>query len=137
MYNNRYKSRFSIRNGGQRSGFSKPSNGGHFLNRRFSSNNRGGNMRKSQLEGANINIFMKKATSIPESESPINLTFNDFDISDILRQNIVKHGYTTPTPIQAQAIKPILEGRDVIGLASTGTGKTAAFLIPLIDKIFK
>lgn len=66
-----------------------------------------------------------------------DFSFEDFDIAQNLKINIKNHGYTIPTPIQAQAIKPILEGRDVIGLASTGTGKTAAFLIPLIDKLFK
>jgi superfamily II DNA/RNA helicase len=54
-----------------------------------------------------------------------------------LKQNIETKGYTLPTPIQDKAIKPILLGRDLIGLAQTGTGKTAAFLIPILDKIFK
>ena len=49
----------------------------------------------------------------------------------------VSKGYTIPTPIQDQTIMPILEGKDVIGIANTGTGKTAAFLIPLLDKILK
>ena len=138
MYkNNRFKSRFSIRHGRSNNGFSRPSNRGRFNNSRFSSNNRGGGQRKSQLEGADINIFMKKAVFALEPENTANLTFNDFNIAEILKQNITRHGYTKTTPIQAQAIQPILEGRDVIGLASTGTGKTAAFLIPLIDKIFK
>lgn len=61
--------------------------------------------------------------------------FNDFAISEKLKENIVKKGYVTPTPIQDQAIQPILEGKDVIGIAETGSGKTAAFLIPLINKI--
>ena len=42
-------------------------------------------------------------------------------------------GYTTPTPIQAQAIPDVLKGRDVLGIAQTGTGKTAAFVLPMID----
>ena len=64
-------------------------------------------------------------------------TFSDFNIADYLRVNILNKGYINPTPIQIQAIPPILEGRDLIGLANTGTGKTAAFLIPIINKIFK
>ncbi|HSW88552.1 MAG TPA: DEAD/DEAH box helicase [Candidatus Saccharimonadales bacterium] len=63
--------------------------------------------------------------------------FTDFPMSDVLKNNIAFQKYTTPTPIQDQAIQPILEGRDVIGIANTGTGKTAAFLIPLIDKVVK
>ena len=63
--------------------------------------------------------------------------FQDFDISSQLMSNIVKKGYIVPTPIQDQAIPYILEGRDLIGIANTGTGKTASFLIPLISKILK
>lgn len=61
--------------------------------------------------------------------------FSDFQIDERLKQNIAAHGYTVPTPIQDQVIEPILNGRDVVGIANTGTGKTAAFLIPLINKI--
>lgn len=104
---------------------------------RFSSNNRnGGNQRRSQLEGVNINMFIKKAAPVTNHAAFSNTTFDDFDIIPNLKTNIKNHGYTKATPIQSQAIKPILEGRDVIGLASTGTGKTAAFLIPLINKLF-
>lgn len=63
-------------------------------------------------------------------------SFADFKIVDKLKQNIATHGYITPTPIQDQTIPLILEGRDVVGLANTGTGKTAAFLLPLINKVF-
>ena len=63
--------------------------------------------------------------------------FADFPISNVLKQNIASKGYTAPTPIQDQVIMPVLEGKDVIGVANTGTGKTAAFLIPLIEKILK
>lgn len=137
-YKNNFKrNRFSIRNSGSKNRFSRPSNEGRFRNPRFYSNNRSGRQRRSQLEGANINIFIKKANQAIPEENITNTRFEDFNISEILKQNILKHGYTQPTQVQSQAIKPILEGRDVIGLASTGTGKTAAFLIPLIDKIFK
>jgi superfamily II DNA/RNA helicase len=64
-----------------------------------------------------------------------NHVFNDFALSQALKNNIAKKGYTIPTPIQDQAIPAILEGRDLIGIANTGTGKTAAFLIPLIEKM--
>lgn len=63
--------------------------------------------------------------------------FTDFAISSELKANIVARGYTTPTPIQDQVIPHILAGRDVVGIANTGTGKTAAFLLPLIDKIMR
>lgn len=81
-------------------------------------------------------LAQKNAEFVPVSESyvPKN-TFAGFDISNALKNNIASKGYTTPTPIQDQAIPAILAGRDVIGIANTGTGKTAAFLIPLIEKI--
>lgn len=63
--------------------------------------------------------------------------FSDFLISPRLKQNIELRNYTVPTPIQDQTIPIILAGRDVVGTANTGTGKTAAFLIPLIDKALK
>jgi superfamily II DNA/RNA helicase len=63
--------------------------------------------------------------------------FSDFKISETLRNNVLAKGYKTPTPIQDQAIPPIIEGYDLIGMANTGTGKTAAFLIPLIEKVIR
>lgn len=62
-------------------------------------------------------------------------TFADFKIEERLKGNIKAKGYVTPTPIQDQAIPEILAGNDIVGIANTGTGKTAAFLIPLIHKV--
>lgn len=73
----------------------------------------------------------------PEAEFILQNKFEDFKISPVVLENIKHKGYTLPTPIQDQAIVPIIEGRDVIGIANTGTGKTAAFLIPLVDKVFR
>lgn len=128
-YNQRFsRNRSSIRTGGFNNRFSRPS-------RSFQSPQRG--MRRSQLEGADINMFIKKAVpSTQGSDQSISQNFSDFNIADYLKVNIQNKGYITPTPIQVQAIPAILEGRDLIGLANTGTGKTAAFLIPIINKIF-
>lgn len=94
------------------------------------------NNQKSQK--IDINRFISKAVPVGEVEAykAVN-SFVDFKIADELKKNIIDKGYTTPTQIQDQTILPILEGRDVIGIANTGTGKTAAFLIPLIDKVLK
>jgi superfamily II DNA/RNA helicase len=73
-------------------------------------------------------------SSVPEV---ITHKFEDFSFSERLKDNIKQKGYVLPTPIQDKAIPEIMKGKDVIGIANTGTGKTAAFLIPLIDKILK
>ncbi len=82
--------------------------------------------------------FVKKAIQVTETEvyNPKH-RFADFEIHSKLKANVAEKGYVHPTPIQDGAIPHILEGRDVIGIANTGTGKTAAFLLPLIHKTFK
>ncbi len=65
------------------------------------------------------------------------MTFDSFKLSDALRASVSAMGFVTPTPIQAQAIPPALEGKDVLGLAQTGTGKTAAFGLPMIERLSK
>ena len=61
------------------------------------------------------------------------MTFADLGLSDELLRAVGESGYTEPTPIQAAAIPPVLMNRDLIGIAQTGTGKTASFVLPLID----
>ncbi len=61
--------------------------------------------------------------------------FNDLPLSKEVLRGIDRLGYSSPSPIQAQTIMPLLEGRDVIGQAQTGTGKTAAFGIPMVERI--
>ncbi len=62
-------------------------------------------------------------------------SFEVFGLHEKLLAALAEQGYTTPTPIQAQAIPPILRGDDVIGIAQTGTGKTAAFVLPILHRI--
>ncbi len=61
--------------------------------------------------------------------------FTDFGLAAPLLKNILAHGYSTPTPIQDQAMPLVMDGRDVIGLANTGTGKTAAFMLPILHRL--
>lgn len=75
--------------------------------------------------------------NVEVTEDVIKNSFSDFAIPETLKQHIVDRGYITPTPVQDQAIPHILEGKDVVGIANTGTGKTGAFLIPLIAKAMK
>lgn len=81
-------------------------------------------------------LFTRKAVQpVMTEEYVVKHAFADFRLHPALLENIDYKKYTSPTPIQDQAIQYILDGRDVIGLAATGTGKTAAFLIPLIQKM--
>src|SRR5579862_3755613 len=61
--------------------------------------------------------------------------FSELGLSGPTLQAVADTGYTTATPIQAQAIPVVLAGRDVLGIAQTGTGKTAAFTLPMIDRL--
>lgn len=61
------------------------------------------------------------------------MSFSDLGLSDELLQAVTDAGYSTPTPIQGQAIPVVLMGRDILGCAQTGTGKTASFTLPMID----
>src|SRR4051812_45250788 len=63
------------------------------------------------------------------------MRFSDLHLSESLLRAVASEGYTTATPIQAKAIPPVLEGRDVIGSAQTGTGKTAAFALPILQRL--
>lgn len=63
------------------------------------------------------------------------MSFNDFQFHPTIAAGITACGYTIPTPIQKDAIPPILTGRDILGLAQTGTGKTAAFVLPLLERL--
>ena len=65
------------------------------------------------------------------------MSFNKFKFHPQINDGISACGYTIPTPIQEKAIPPILDGRDIFGLAQTGTGKTAAFTLPLLQRLLK
>ena len=63
------------------------------------------------------------------------MTFNELHLSAPLLRAVAEAGYENPSPIQAAAIPPVLEGRDLMGCAQTGTGKTAAFALPMLDRL--
>lgn len=77
---------------------------------------------------------MSEIQDAPDQEIA-TLTFADLDIDDRVLQALSDVGYESPSPIQAATIPPLLEGRDVVGLAQTGTGKTAAFAVPILSRI--
>ena len=105
----------------------------HSGQRRFNKPSRSG---RREIKKFDPSLFIKKVeeqVAAPEYSS--KHTFADFAIEPRLKKNIIERGYQTPTPIQDQAIPVLLEGKDVIASANTGTGKTAAFLIPLINAV--
>ncbi len=65
------------------------------------------------------------------------MSFNSFNLHPQIAAGVTALGYHTPTPIQHQAIPPVMQGRDVMGLAQTGTGKTAAFALPILERLIK
>lgn len=100
---------------------------------------RGGRRNNSIGQYIDPSRFVNKVTTVTE-ETPVfkpEHAFTDFLIDPRLKATIVAKGYKDPTPIQDKTIPHILKGSDLVGIANTGTGKTAAFLIPLIQKVLK
>ena len=81
------------------------------------------------------NTTVDTNTPAESPDSPVSITFADFGLDPRVQKAIGEQGYNTPTPIQAQAIPHVLAGKDLMGAAQTGTGKTAAFVLPIIQKL--
>ena len=75
--------------------------------------------------------------AVPAASAPAEITFADLNLAEPILRAVTDSGYTKPTPIQAQAIPIVLSGLDVMGGAQTGTGKTAAFTLPILNRILK
>ncbi len=110
----------SFRGGPRRNNFSRNRNSG-----------------RSRGERIDFSRFIQKAVHVEDKPYVSTHTFLDFPFNEQLHKNIAHAGYIAPRPIQDQSIPVVLEGRDIFGMANTGTGKTAAFLLPLIEKIAK
>ena len=145
------RSRSSSRSGSRYGSSSSPrSHGGGYSRGSSRGGSRGGYSRGgAQSGGRSFNakrgfkkdyidekLFINKEVGVTETDhyKPVH-KFTDFGIAELLSTNLIAKGLNNPSPIQDQAIPIIIEGKDVIGIASTGTGKTAAFLIPLINKL--
>lgn len=97
--------------------------------------NKSGGRQRSQFNVRQfINSYRGNAEPVEVEAYVPKHKFSDFALTDSLKKNIIARGYEDPTPIQDQVIDLVLQGRDVVGIANTGTGKSAAFLIPLINK---
>lgn len=95
--------------------------------------------RRSDIGKQNIDPsrFVKQVAVLDQAEFIPVHKFADFKIDQLIKNNIAGKGYITPSPIQDQAIPAGLLGKDIVGIANTGTGKTAAFAVPILDKIIK
>ena len=72
-------------------------------------------------------LLIKPASPIAETNFKSKMTFADFNVHNVLTKNIASKGYKRPTEIQEKVISSLLDGKDLIGIAATGTGKTGAF----------
>lgn len=122
------------------SSFSKPRSGGYSSRpgSRPGSNFPRNNGRKKFGEHIDVSKFVQKSSGVAErAEEKIINSFADFGFCDAINANLKKRNFVAPTQIQDLTISQGMAGRDIIGLADTGTGKTAAFLLPLIEKVYK
>lgn len=116
--------------GGGRGGFGGRSGGGR-------GGSRGEHIDHSKFIYKPDIATLEKEAKAKAKKVSVNHTFADFKFADQVQANLKEKGYENPTPIQDQTIMHALKGQDVLGLANTGSGKTAAFLLPLIDKVVK
>ncbi len=91
--------------------------------------------RQTGKENIHPSRFIKAAKSGEQDVYEATHKFSDFDISDLLQTNLATKGFTTPSPIQDQSIPVALSGKDIIGIANTGTGKTIAFALPVLQRL--
>ena len=102
---------------------------------RYGSSRPSQNRNKGRKQYIHPDKFIKAAKPTRIDTYAPTHAFADFDIHQLLKENIQSKGYVTPSPIQDQSIPPALKGKDVIGIANTGTGKTAAFAIPVLHRL--
>ncbi len=124
---------FSGRSSGRRP--SSFHGGGNSRGRSYSSGRSGSGRKGPKKDYIDPSRFVKVAAPSREIVYTPQHSFADFDVNPLLKQNIIDKGFVTPSPIQDKSIPHGLAGRDVIGIADTGTGKTAAFGIPILHKV--
>ena len=107
-----------------------------FMHRKqFNKFNRKPARRAPFAQNINVSRFINKAVITEKTDSFVPVHhFRDFNIDARLKANIFSKGFIAPTPIQDKIIPHVLQSSDVVGVADTGTGKTGAFLIPLMQK---
>lgn len=101
----------------------------------FGGQRRNGNRKGPKKDYIHPTRFVKVANPVEEAAYEPTHTFSDFAVHPLIQANIVAKGFEKPSPIQDKAIPLGLEGRDVIGIANTGTGKTVAFAVPVLHRL--
>ena len=120
----------SDKRGGER-GFKKKFGGAsrsNFKKKRFGGKN------KKELS---TDLFIKKAKPSIETKYESKRIYSDFDLHEKLKKSLLEKKFISPTEIQDKTIEKSMGGEDILGIASTGTGKTGAFLIPIVDRFLK
>jgi ATP-dependent RNA helicase RhlE len=112
---------------------SKPYNGGQRNQGGF--NNRRNTKNKQKPSNLNPALLQRKASDVEVIDYESSRTFEDMPLSGKLKQCLSKKGFEKPTEIQDKTLESLLEGRDILGIAQTGTGKTGAFLMPIIEQL--
>ena len=92
-------------------------------------------MRHYEASGDMENEQQPEATASTASDYVSDASFEEMNLAEPLRRAIAEHGYTKPTPVQSRTFRPVRDGKDVIVRSKTGTGKTAAFAIPILERI--
>lgn len=109
--------------------FSKPSNSTGFNSRRNST------PKKKAVSTLDPNKLINKSITVEEAKYVPARSFAEMPLHASLKANILKKGFENPTKIQDKTLEFLIEGRDMVGIANTGTGKTGAFLIPIIEQL--
>jgi ATP-dependent RNA helicase RhlE len=121
---------------GRSNGGSRGQGGNASFNGRSFRGRRSGGGRKSS--GIMHEMYIAEAVhSEPESIYDTTQKYSNFGLINVLQKNIEAREYVHPTKIQSEAIPHVMQGKDLLGLASTGSGKTASFLIPMMDKLLR
>lgn len=103
--------------------------------KRYKNNTRKRNSGRKIVSSINPELLVKRAAPIEETHFKAEQYFSEMPLSQSLKDNIKRKGYVEPTEIQQKSINDLISGRNLIGIAATGTGKTGAFLIPVIEKM--
>lgn len=123
-------------NGKRRNESSSTSSNNGFRNRGTRQGGSNGGGKGKQVSSIhNVDLLVKKAIPLNESKYESKRTIEEMPISKSLKAVLTKKGYTHPTEIQDKTLETIISGRDILGIAKTGTGKTGAFLIPIIHQL--